>query len=622
MNQFENPNQSPSLFELDQKFDNSPVIKVIGVGGGGSNAVNHMYSMGIKGVDFIVCNTDSQALNNSKVPTKVQLGLGLTAGRGAGAIADVGRRAAIENVNEIQQLLADNTSMVFVTAGMGGGTGTGAAPVIAGIARELGILTVGIVTLPFGFEGSKRGLQAKAGIEEMKKNVDALLIICNDKLREIHGNLQITKAFGYADDVLSVAAKSIAEVITNTMHVNVDFADITTVMKDSGVAIMGSATAEGDNRAIRAAEAALESPLLNDSHIEGARYILLNIVSGTEEVTMDEVADINDFIQAQAGQTADIIMGIGNDPELGTSVSVTVIATGFKTNDVTTVTPSRNDDKVVFKLEENEKVAAALVNEAPAPRMEEPVAEVVNSLEPVLIIRDEVKPVENIQPVTTTIQEDRTVVYSLEGAVIETKTEVATQVIMEDLTSFVNELEEEDSMESADEFYGESYNESSEELTEELLEESDEVTPIYQELEIHTDELEFEVALDGSSDETTVTEFFFQDEVEAPVMLNLDDEPVASTVTTQAEEMTKEEEMYKRSRERILRLKELNYKMSTPGGINDLEREPAYKRRNVTLENVPNSADSNISRLTLSMDDNDRNPEIRANNSFLHDRVD
>ena len=618
MNQFENPNQSPSLFELDQKFDNSPVIKVIGVGGGGSNAVNHMFSMGIKGVDFIVCNTDSQALNNSKVPTKVQLGLGLTAGRGAGAIADVGRRAAIENVNEIQQLLADNTSMVFVTAGMGGGTGTGAAPVIAGIARELGILTVGIVTLPFGFEGSKRGLQAKAGIEEMKKNVDALLIICNDKLREIHGNLQITKAFGYADDVLSVAAKSIAEVITNTMHVNVDFADITTVMKDSGVAIMGSATAEGDNRAIRAAEAALESPLLNDSHIEGARYILLNIVSGTEEVTMDEVADINDFIQAQAGQTADIIMGIGNDPELGSSVSVTVIATGFKTNDVTTATPSRNDDKVVFKLEENEKVAAASVHEAPAPRMEEPVAEVVNSLEPVLIIRDEVKPIENVQPVATTIQEDRTVVYSLEGAVIETKTEVATQVTMEGLTSFVNELEEEDSMESADEFYSESFNESSEELTEEL----DEVTPIYQELEIHTDELEFEVALDGSSDETTVTEFFFQEEVEAPVMLNLDDEPVASTITTQAEEMSKEEEMYKRSRERILRLKELNYKMSTPGGINDLEREPAYKRRNVTLENVPNSADSNISRLTLSMDDNDRNPEIRANNSFLHDRVD
>lgn len=618
MNQFENPNQSPSLFELDQKFDTSPVIKVIGVGGGGSNAVNHMYSMGIKGVDFIVCNTDSQALNNSKVPTKVQLGLGLTAGRGAGAIADVGRRAAIENVDEIQQLLSDNTSMVFVTAGMGGGTGTGAAPVIAGIARELGILTVGIVTLPFGFEGSKRGLQAKSGIEEMKKNVDALLIICNDKLREIHGNLQITKAFGYADDVLSVAAKSIAEVITNTMHVNVDFADITTVMKDSGVAIMGSATAEGDNRAIRAAEAALESPLLNDSHIEGARYILLNIVSGTEEVTMDEVADINDFIQAQAGQTADIIMGIGNDPELGSAVSVTVIATGFKTNDVTTTTPSRNDNKVVFNLGETEKVTPASLNEAPAPRMEETVAEVVGSLEPVLIIRDEVKPVENVQPLVA-MQEDRTIVYSLEGNVMESKNEMGFQVKMEELDTIVSELEEEDSMESADEFYGENYNESSEELTEDI----DEITPVYQELEIHTDELEFEVRMEGGAEENTVTEFFFEQEMEGPVMLNLDDEPTAKTeMTTPAEELSKEEEMYKRSRERILRLKELNYKMSTPGGINDLEREPAYKRRNVTLDNVPNSADSNISRLTLSMDDNDRNPEIRANNSFLHDRVD
>lgn len=618
MNQFENPNQSPSLFELDQKFDTSPVIKVIGVGGGGSNAVNHMYSMGIKGVDFIVCNTDSQALNNSKVPTKVQLGLGLTAGRGAGAIADVGRRAAIENIDEIQQLLSDNTSMVFVTAGMGGGTGTGAAPVIAGIARELGILTVGIITLPFGFEGSKRGLQAKAGIEEMKKNVDALLIICNDKLREIHGNLQITKAFGYADDVLSVAAKSIAEVITNTMHVNVDFADITTVMKDSGVAIMGSATAEGDNRAIRAAEAALESPLLNDSHIEGARYILLNIVSGTEEVTMDEVADINDFIQAQAGQTADIIMGIGNDPELGSSVSVTVIATGFKTNDVTTGTPNRNDNKVVFNLGETEKVTPTSVNEVPAPRMEETVANEVDSLEPVLIIRDEEKPVENVQPVVA-MQEDRTIVYSLEGNVLESKNELGFQVKMEELDTIVSELEEEDSMESADEFYGENFNESSEELTEDI----DEVTPVYQELEIHTDELEFEVTMDGGAEENTVTEFFFEQEMEGPVMLNLDDEPVAKQETLSvSEELSKEEEMYKRSRERILRLKELNYKMSTPGGINDLEREPAYKRRNVTLDNVPNSADSNISRLTLSMDDNDRNPEIRSNNSFLHDRVD
>ncbi|MFM7017076.1 MAG: cell division protein FtsZ [Bacteroidota bacterium] len=622
MNQLENSNHSPSLFELDQKFDTSPVIKVIGVGGGGSNAVNHMYDMGIKGVDFIVCNTDSQALNNSKVPTKVQLGLGLTAGRGAGAIADVGRRAAIENIEEIQQLLSDNTSMVFVTAGMGGGTGTGAAPVIAGIARELGILTVGIVTLPFGFEGSKRGTQAKAGIEEMKKNVDALLIICNDKLREIHGNLQITKAFGYADDVLTVAAKSIAEVITNTMHVNVDFADITTVMKDSGVAIMGSATAEGDNRAIRAAEAALESPLLNDSHIEGARYILLNIVSGTEEVTMDEVADINDFIQAQAGQTADIIMGIGIDPSLGSKVSVTVIATGFKTNEVATSMPGRNDDKVVFNLEETVKVTAPSVDEVSAPRMEETVAEVVNSMEPVLIVREEVRPIENIQPIANPFEEQRTVVYNLEGHVIDSKNEFEGQVKMEELDTIVSEMEEEDGTPlNADEFYGENYGESNEELLGEV-EAADEVTPIYQELEIQNAELDFEITMEGESD-NTVTEFFFQEELDAPVMLNLDEEPMASVEEVPAlQELTKEEEMWKRSRERIMRLRELNFKMNTPGGINDLEKEPAYKRKNIALDNVPNSADSTISRLTLSMDDNNRNPEIRANNSFLHDRVD
>ncbi len=617
MNQFENPNQSPSLFELDQKFDTTPVIKVIGVGGGGSNAVNHMYSMGIKGVDFIVCNTDSQALNNSKVPSKVQLGFGLTAGRGAGAIADVGRRAAIENVEEIQQLLSDNTSMVFVTAGMGGGTGTGAAPVIAGIARELGILTVGIVTIPFGFEGSKRVLQAKAGIEEMKKNVDALLIICNDKLREIHGNLQITKAFGYADDVLTVAAKSIAEVITNTLHVNVDFADITTVMKDSGVAIMGSAKAEGDNRAIRAAEAALESPLLNDSHIEGARYILLNIVSGNEEVTMDEVADINDFIQAQAGQTADIIMGIGNDPELGSSVSVTVIATGFKINEVVTDKPSRNDDRVVFNLGETEKVTVTSTNEVPAPRMEETVAEVKDYMEPVLIVRDEIRPIESVHTLVNTIEEQRKIVYSLEGNVIESKNEMGSQIKLEELVTIVSELEDEDSLGSED-FFNEDYNESNEDL----VEETEEITPVYQELEIKNDELEFEVTMDGES-ENAVSEFFFQEEMNAPIMMNLEEEVKANLNSEITEsELTKEEEMYKRSRERIMRLRELNFKMSTPGGINDLEREPAYKRKNVSLDNVPNSAESNISRLTLSLDENERNPEIRANNSFLHDRVD
>ncbi|MBK7964849.1 MAG: cell division protein FtsZ [Bacteroidetes bacterium] len=351
--------------------EEASIIKVIGVGGGGSNAVNHMYRLGIKGVDFLVCNTDAQALEISPVPFKMQLGPNLTKGRGAGAIPEVGKNAAIENVDELKSLLGKGTRMAFITAGMGGGTGTGAAPIIAGIAREMGILTIGIATIPFGFEGRKRKQQAELGIEELKKNVDALLIICNDKLREIHGNLQLREAFGHADDILTTAAKSIAEIITNTMHLNVDFADIETVMKDSGVAIMGSAHAEGDNRAVRAAEAALDSPLLNDNVIEGANYILLSITSGHNEVTMDEVGEINDYIQAQAGQTAEIILGLGHDPSLGDKVSVTVIATGFKTGEQKLAEVKR-PDVIIHKLVETVE---------PTPTPSSVVAEIKNVVE-------------------------------------------------------------------------------------------------------------------------------------------------------------------------------------------------------------------------------------------------
>jgi cell division protein FtsZ len=564
MIQPENLNQHPSLFQLDLSKDVTPTIKVIGVGGGGSNAVNHMYRMGIKGVDFLVCNTDAQALQVSPVPTKIQLGPGLTQGRGAGAIPEVGKNAAIENVDELRNLLSDNTSMVFVTAGMGGGTGTGAAPIIAGIARELGILTVGIVTVPFAFEGRKRKVQAELGIEQLKSNVDALLIICNDKLREIYGNLNLSKAFGHADDVLSVAAKSIAEVITNTMHINVDFADIQTVMKDSGVAIMGSASAEGDNRAVRAAELALDSPLLNDNHIEGARYILLNITSGNTEVTMDEVGEINDFIQAQAGQSAEIIMGIGNDATLGDKVGVTIIATGFKTNQQV-ASEQRKPEKVVFKLEDDKNAAvAASLTEVTIPRVEEKIAiepEVVDAMEPVLIVRDEVT--SNVEDVVSFAPESsEKVVFNLDS----------------DFPSV------------------ELNNDSSDDMTFEMENE-----PVV------------------ASNDNDV--FNFRAEAEA---IALKDEEESRIIENQPKEevLTPEQEMFRRSRERIMRLKELSYKMNSPNGISDLEKEPAYKRRNVRLENVPNSADSSVSRLTLSVDDADRKPEIRANNSFLHDRVD
>lgn len=326
------------------------IIKVIGVGGGGSNAVNHMYKQGIRGVEFVVCNTDAQALDVSPVPTKIQLGSSLTEGRGAGSIPEVGKQSAIENIDDIKKVLNENTKMVFITAGMGGGTGTGAAPIIASVAREMGILTVGIVTIPFAFEGKKRKQQAEAGIEEFKRNVDTLLIICNDRLRMIHGNLKLNEAFSHADNILSTAAKSIAEIISVTLHINVDFADVQTVMKDSGVAIMGSAQASGENRAITAVEAALDSPLLNDNNIEGARYILLNITSGNTEVTMDEMGEITDYIQEKAGQTAEVIMGVGIDETLDDRIGVTLIATGFKTKEQLYDDTAKKPAKIVYDL--------------------------------------------------------------------------------------------------------------------------------------------------------------------------------------------------------------------------------------------------------------------------------
>lgn len=315
--------------EFAMSKDLNSIIKVIGVGGGGSNAVNHMFSHGITGVDFIVCNTDKQALDISPVQLKLQLGTTLTDGLGAGSIPERGKDSAHENIEDIRKMLQDRTKMVFITAGMGGGTGTGAAPVIAATAKEMGILTVGIVTVPFKWEGRKRRKQAMAGIEEMRKNVDTLLIINNDKLRELYGNLSLDNAFGHADDVLTTAARGIAEIMTKTGKVNVDFEDVKTVMTNSGQAIMGMSEAEGEGRALKAAQKALNSPLLNDNDIEGARHVLLNIAYGTQEVLMDEITDITDHIQEAAGDSADVIWGYCQDEDCGDSIRVTLIATGF-----------------------------------------------------------------------------------------------------------------------------------------------------------------------------------------------------------------------------------------------------------------------------------------------------
>ena len=322
------------IINFDLPVDRSSIIKVIGIGGGGSNAVNHMFRQGIKDVNFVVCNTDAQALINSPVSVKIQIGESLTEGRGAGNKPEIGRQAAIENLDDILEVLSGNTKMVFITAGMGGGTGTGAAPVIAKAVKELNILTVAIVTIPFRFEGQLRVNQAIDGINELKKHVDSLLVINNEKLREIYGDLKLSEAFSKADDVLTIAAKSIAEIITVHGYINVDFADVEAVMINSGVVIMGSATAEGKERAVHAIQQALTSPLLNNNDITGAENILLNITSGINEISMDEVHEITDYVSKTVVSNTHIIWGTGTDEKLGEKISITIIATGFETNSI------------------------------------------------------------------------------------------------------------------------------------------------------------------------------------------------------------------------------------------------------------------------------------------------
>lgn len=341
-------------FNLINESDDSSIIKVIGVGGGGSNAVRHMFDQGIIGVDFAICNTDSQAMENSEIPTTIQLGPTLTEGRGAGSKPNIGKLACEESIEEVKQYLSNGCKMLFITAGMGGGTGTGAAPIIAKAAQEMDILTVGIVTLPFTFEGRRRSTQGYSGLEELKKYVDTLIIISNDKLRQIHGNLSLSHAFSQADDILTTAAKGIAEIITVAGYVNVDFEDVNTVMRNSGVAIMGTASAEGEGRAKKAVDEALNSPLLEDNNIRGAKHILLNITSGSKEVTMDEIFQITEFVQEEAGYGTDLIWGNCFDESLGDKINVTVIATGFERN--RNVKHSDSSGKVIVTLEDEDQV--------------------------------------------------------------------------------------------------------------------------------------------------------------------------------------------------------------------------------------------------------------------------
>src|SRR5215217_530019 len=543
--------------QFEMLKDKSSIIKVIGVGGGGGNAVNHMYRQGITGVDFIICNTDAQALESSPIPNKVQLGASLTEGMGAGSIPEVGKNSAIENIDDIKQMLGSTTKMLFITAGMGGGTGTGASPIIAKAAKELDILTVAIITTPFAFEGKRRKMQANDGLDELKKYVDSYLVISNDRLREIFGNLTLGSAFAQADDILTTAAKGIAEIITVPGYINVDFKDVRTVMKESGVSIMGSFACDGESRALNAVEGALASPLVKDNEIEGARYILLNISSGLREVTMDEVTIITDYIQDKAGLSADLIWGNCIDENLGDKLSVTIIATGFQTKE------QREEDRKNVK-----KISLLTPEEAPLIR---PV-EIVNSF-------------------------------------IEPKAEIPAQ---EPTLKAKEEVKQSDLF--GDLFNG-NKNRSAPEpenrvIKHTLVEEDEAIQETKQETGF-----EFEIKV-------AETDFVFETPAE---VFNNDIEPLQEEIAEPGADDDKNddsiEDQLKKSKERILRLKDLSMKLRTSNGLQELENEPAYKRKQMQLQQVQHSSESQVSRFTLSNDE-DGSTEIRPNNSFLHDNVD
>ena len=617
---------------FDLPKNQSNVIKAIGIGGGGSNAINYMFNQGIKGVDFVICNTDAQALNNSGVPNKIQLGVNLTEGLGAGANPEVGSQSAIESTEDIKGMLNVNTKMVFITAGMGGGTGTGAAPVIAKMAREMDILTVGIVTTPFSFEGKSRNEQAQKGIENLREHVDSLIIINNNKLREVYGNLGFKAGFSKADEVLSTAAKGIAEVITHHYTQNIDLKDANTVLSNSGTAIMGAATASGDGRAQEAIRKALDSPLLNDNKITGAKNVLLLIVSGDQEITIDEIGDINDHIQEQAGFGANIIMGVGEDLNLGDSVSVTIIATGFNAdqqNEIINIEP----EKIIHSLEEdnlfNQKplkndISTEEIEEESEDKIvhvldEEPIGE--NDLEDEI---NETKLINDIEVIdfTHVVDEKENLIEN------EVVNEIDIDLIEEEETeNSINwSLFDEDKKDnlSGKEIINEAIDVNEIEVIDyiELIptEEKNEIGEVIHEMEDH---MLFEPLSELSENSTLVEN---SDIVETEVEVEAEvKEEIVSEIPTSDEEIdplnTSIEDLQKqRSKERRLRMKEFNYKFNN-SKIDEIEKVPAYKRQGVDLEETKHSSEEERSRFTLDLDENE-DIQLRKNNSFLHDNVD
>ena len=568
------------MIKFDMPKNQSSIIKVIGVGGGGSNAVNHMFRQGIKGVDFIICNTDAQAMEASPVPTKIQLG---ERGLGAGSIPAIGKESARQKVDQIREILEKNTQMLFITAGMGGGTGTGAAPVIAAIARELGILTVGIVTIPFTFEGKKRKFQADEGIQELRKYVDTLLIICNDKLRESYGDLKLSEAFNKADDVLTTAARGIAEIITVTGYINVDFEDVRTVMNNSGKAIMGCAQAEGESRAIEAVKAALSSPLLNDNEIEGASDVLLYITSGQEEISMDEVTEITDYIQREAKSQAEIIWGNGYDDTLGKKISITLIATGF---DSERKAAAGQEVKIRHAL--NDEIKTEL-SQAVTPSQEDSPG-IARRIE---ILRKPILENNNIEETSPSMP-----ILEPEQVTSDSMTEKAESSVIEEQT--VDEAWKEDARTFVFEF---------------SQEEQDEI-PEKEEILVHQPEAkekkhngeQFSEDKSRKPDEMKPFELY----IKKPGGDNIRGTDTTSTRPS----------IDLKSQERIERLRNLSLKLRDESAIEEMENEPAYIRRNVELKNLAPSSEALVSRYSLYEDNETKGPEIRSGNSFLHDNVD
>ena len=648
---------------FDLPKNQSNVIKVIGVGGGGSNAINHMFESGINGVDFVICNTDSQALENSAVPNKIQLGMSLTEGLGAGANPDVGEQSAIESFEEIRTMLGVNTKMIFITAGMGGGTGTGAAPIIARMAKELDVLTVGIVTVPFQFEGKMRNEQAQIGVEKLRKEVDSLIVINNNKLREVYGNLGFKAGFAKADEVLATAAKGIAEVITHHYMQNIDLRDAKTVLSNSGSAIMGSATASGANRANEAIAKALDSPLLNDNKITGAKNVLLLIISGTEEITIDEIGEINEHIQSEAGNGANIIMGVGEDESLGGDVAVTIIATGFEADQQDDII-NTEAKKIIHALEENQKATQVLSTKNVVSNIELPkaVTPPVKKEEPVIRHTlfdnheiEDAKKIEKLKPeVTNELISTTNIIKNIE---VESTEVVAKSIqdTQEFIITDVNEIEA---------VHPEPISEVTPQITEEIsfshnapIATSEELFEAVSEKEEKVTFHLSEVVSDNNVDETKVevrsleepnnhvTKYTLEpdpiENISSKTEKEVVSEPFSFEVISESEntdandkneviEENDEVDPFNSSIEQTLRsrantrrkkLKEFNYKFrNNVSNINEIEKQPAYKRMGIDLDENSN-VNNEISRTSIGNDSND-DIQLRSNNSFLHDNVD